>query len=393
MNLQVMHQVQPYVIEKIKQSLKQLQENNKGKLQGYKNELIKYLGELSLIQETMEQWTNKDKYYNTITGISDMTEIQQYKAQKQNGQTRLWYEKIVRNLFLLEHRIMDELSSLETQTAEYAFYYLDDAAVAEHEIIRGVIPAETLYGEKASNLKVTKRGIEVTEQTVKNIINQGKFDKVERFKLNDDKEIYSQIVKQLQQNLTERLDQLKVAEKQKQLSKAERKELNKLRWLLSSGEKHKVREGYFTKLKLGDMEGLFNVNLNKVFTNRGHIVETLERWIQSGESKDADLNKLLQQSYGNDPWWSKGDVNKTQVKGFFDNSDSDSRQIAGLGSLIQLAQDLIYLISQIENLGNDAELDSRLNDLFNKKAKQVDKDIGNSVEKSISKQIQNAFQH
>jgi len=58
---------------------------------------------------------------------------------------------------------MDELSSLETQTAEYAFYYLDDAAVAEHEIIRGVIPAKTLYGEKASNLKVTKRGIEVTE--------------------------------------------------------------------------------------------------------------------------------------------------------------------------------------------------------------------------------------
>ena len=114
--------------------------------------------------------------------------------------------------------------------------------------------------------------------------------------------------------------------------------------------------------------------------NRGHIAEAYERYIQDSDANKEPnieperLRSYLEESLGNDPWYSQGDVNSTQVKSFFDNQD---RKMASLFSIITLATSVSNIIKHglsiyLKDFAPNKQTVEQMKNLMKKKREEID---------------------
>ena len=265
------------------------------------------------------------------------------KSFQYNAKTNATAQLIIKNIFQLEHQILDEMTQGATRTTEYVIYY---TGKSQNEINRGIIKAKDLYASNA--LSVDREGNVILKQTVTQL---KKFQQINISNIANIPE-YQEIAKIITAYLTsisEQYQNILNTARETHLGFNRDRMHDALRQVNSEGEsvENYMRNVYARYINAVD-QGMVNIKISGLL-NRGHLVEAYERLLRLKTEQNADQPfqttylALLQESLGNDPWYIGGDVGSAQVKSFLDNAYS--RQVASLNSILELGRRLIQLVT------------------------------------------------
>lgn len=289
------------------------------------------------------------------TQNSYVLKIEQYSNSL--SQLKNEINKLIKETFILEHQMLDEISGGITKTATYAIYFYgkENPQTKKKEIIRGEIKAEDLYNSEqlSKYLYIDSKGsLKLSAQIIK--VEQN-FEKISKSTISEnvydpnlavDLEGLAKETYIFFQDIQEKYLTVKSESVKKHLGNARDAVFDASKAVQDSKEEvltfiREKQQAMYNYLFLD------NKLKPKGRINKGHLAEAYERILKarlSGKEVPSYYN-ALQASLGDDPWYISGDVGDTQVKSFFDNND---RRIASYSSIISLGKNLSNLIDDVE---------------------------------------------
>lgn len=253
---------------------------------------------------------------------------------------------LLKRIFILEHTILDMMTSHMSETTEYAIYY---SGKYSGTVARGTISAKDLY--KSEYVEVSKEGDIILKRAVINskyfqadMDSDGKSLK-DLTKTEEYKE-FAKIAAQFISYINQQYDDLNTKARRTHLGKLLDTRFDGLRALSQSGDLSDALVTEMEQRYLRYMNQRGEVPISPLI-NMGHLTEAFEHFLQNGRGRNmttASYISFLRASLNNDPWYITGDVNSTQVKSFLDNASS--RQIASLNSIIELGRRLLQLVTK-----------------------------------------------
>ena len=264
----------------------------------------------------------------------------QYEAIKNKISKLIW------DLYEQEQVILSLLNK-NSQTTEYSIYFFGDG---DKEVFRGTVSTEELHQHYGDMVYIADNGAVMLKKNIVEYLKSEEKSSLVNFN------IYDEIIKIAIQEITEIRTKQEIL---RQLSSMEH---------LGDQRDNQYDAGLAVEFSEQDIMALYARyagiaietirktdpnSQNRVWSqiyaaiNRGHIAEAYERYYQSDFDSETIqpevLKGFLAESLGNDPWYSRGDVNATQVKSFFDSQD---RRMASLSSIISLATSLSILLKK-----------------------------------------------
>lgn len=398
----------PTLIKKIAETLQDPQKL--AKINGYKKELMSLTAQLTKLQVSggafatkYSQYLNQmDQSLGTIRGAL----INEINAE-------IDYHTIVKKLFILEHKIMDTLTDEITATKEYAIYY-EAENTGSGQLMRGSISADKLYSADGA-LKITDNGIYLSKQSVIPLFEKENIMEMQPQQMAVYADLAKTAVKNMEimfknldkdvqnykKTLTDKTKAAKNEAAKKHLGYEKWNQYMRLRSLTSTEKRLTALYERYT------FASLYGPSLRTATYNRGHLVEALERYIQSSGPPSGDsLSVMLQESVGNLPWFAGGDVGSIQVKGLFSGRYWDDKkkafvpsrwdptvQVASMESILALATELIQILTLTSQWARKAE--SHIKQLIESDANKGDKALNDvllkealeAVKKVIPKKI------
>ena len=383
-DIDIMAVIKPELAQAIKTNLED--SSKSGIWQDYREQLIK---KVKQIRKHNRLRTQLGKRYqdalNQLFNSAGLSTLKTIDTQKKAFSLSL--QKLIQELFILEHKIMAELSGGMADTSEYIIYY-SDGSQGVSEVTRAVISAEELYNSN-NVLTMTKAGIMLQHSTINQLFNESNTSKL----TNEQQKTYSEIAEVAMKDMEEALNKLR--KELEKIDKTKRKEhlgedlwnkYQRLQHLVGTGVESPTWQGAYARFMIQQSY----TSLRGSFFNRGHLFEALERYI-AGET--SDLSTIFGESLGRDPWWTGGDIQlqrkdgtwiNRQVKALIkdDKTIGDPMvQVASLNSIFELASSLITLLDT-----HDAIIHNSLNFLENKINEQTNR-TNSTVGRRISQTI------
>lgn len=356
------------VVQLIKETM--LDPGAQATLNTFRTQLVQKANELRVLNQRTDFIQSKHgQYMSTLNDALGDTSNYSAVTIQQNAQVQ--QKKIIKELFMLIHKILDYLSQGKTETREYVFDYNTDDQKDKGEFIHRKISAQELYASEA--LTITPGGIVIPRSKLAALF--GSLSSVEHqigqydiISTNNDT-AYQEIAKAAIQAMADLFHQLDAEYKERGI-KASKKHLGEKEWERYKyyrsmanwdSEAQKVYERYMLNSQYG--------NLQQAAYNRGHIAEAYERYLQQS---GTDWAKIFEESTGNLPWYAGGDVGSTQVKSLFTSttvrrkgesdqsyarragkSGNPSVRIASMDSILGLTNELLILLHARAPSDND----------------------------------------
>lgn len=330
---------------------------NEKTIQGMVLKLSGLIQNLELVKKTLEQDENRNRRIEYLARFAG--DVNSQLSNQLNNSHRYQHtisqtataQQLIKEIFLLEHKILDKLTGDATKTAEYVIYY---NGKNKGEVRRGTISAKHLYESDA--LAVDAQGNVILKQTVTqlnkfkeySVTKNGQKNPIDLAKVPEYQEI-AKIITAYFTSISEQYQDILKQAKAAHLGFSRDRMHDALRQVNSEGESvekymRNVYARYINALTAGET----NVTISGLL-NRGHLVEAYERLLRHKKSTDGDSPSyvyFLSKSLGNDPWYIGGDIDNVQVKSFLDNASS--RQVASLNSIIELGRRLMQLVTKYE---------------------------------------------
>ena len=354
------------IIELIKQRM--LDPAAQNQIGRFRTALTQKANELRILNSQTHLIRGKQASYIDALN-SKMGDYSRYGQVTIESNAEAQQKKIIKELFLLIHKILDYLSSGATATTEYAIYYNTDDQRESGTFIRRVVSSKTLYESDA--FVVTEAGVMLPRNKLKDLF--GKLDTLEhqfgQFSVHSTSGAYSELAKQaieamadLFHEMDKEVEYLTDTMKREHLGQKKWEQYLYYRNMANWGSR---AQATYNKYMLNSQYG----ELRRAAYNRGHIGEAYERYLQTG---GTDWAALFSESTGNLPWYAGGDVGSTQVKTLFTSTatrkkgESDeeyakraartsnpSVQVASIESILGLTNELLILLNMRATGKND----------------------------------------
>lgn len=371
------------------------------KINSYKAELTSLTSQLLKLQQSGGAFANKYSQYLNQMDMS-LSAIRGALINEMNAEVD--YHSIVKKLFILEHKIMDTLTDNITATTEYAVYY--EAENAGNGILaRGTISADKLYGAEGA-LKITDNGIYLSKKSIiplfekTDMLNPQQiavYQDLAKTAIKNMESVFKHLdsdIKNYKKTLNDKTRAAKDEATKKHLGYEKWNQYMRLRALTSTEKRMTALYERYT------FASLYGPSLRSATYNRGHLVEALERYIQSDGPPSGDsLSVMLNESVGNSPWFAGGDVGTIQVKGLFSGRYWDKNkkafvpsqwdptvQVASMESILALANELIQILTLTSQWARKVE--THLEKLIEPNLKDGDKVFDKVIEKEALLSIQ-----
>lgn len=365
-HLQFLGVLQDDIIESIKQ--KMIDPKAQNQIGRFRTALTRKANELRLLNERNRLIVAKQSQYlsmmNDILGPSSdygMVTISQNAEAQQ--------KKVIKDLFLLIHKILDYLSDGQTATTEYAIYYNTDDQRETGTFIRREVSAKTLYESDA--ITVTSSGIMLPRNKLSQLFGSLKSleSQIGKFSVHTTSGAYQKLAEQAIEAMAKLFHEMDDA-LQGYTEEMKKEHLGQEKWnqylYYRNMENWGSRaQATYNRYMLTSQYG----ELRRAAYNRGHIGEAYERYLQTG---GTDWGRLFMESTDNLPWYAGGDVGTTQVKTLFTNSvtrrsnesmedfvkrqqyaTNPSVQVASMESILGLTNELLLLLNTRVTGNND----------------------------------------
>lgn len=357
-SLQFLGALQDDIIESIKQ--KMIDPKAQNQIGRFRTALTQKANELRLLNERNRFIATKQSQYlsmmNDILGPSS-----DYGAVTISQNAEAQQKKVIKDLFLLIHKILDYLSSGQTATTEYVIYYNTDDQRETGTFIRREVSAKKLY--KSDAITVTPSGIILPRNKLSQLFGSLKSLEAQtgKFSVHSTSGAYQKLADQAIEAMTKIFYEMDNA-LEGYTEKMKKEHLGRKKWEQYLYYRNIAKWGSraqatYNRYMLTSQYG----ELSRAAYNRGHIGEAYENYLQTGRT---DWGALFQESTNNTPWYAKGDVNTTQVKTLFTNSivrranesmedfvkrqqraSNPSVQIASMESILGLTNELLLLLN------------------------------------------------
>lgn len=365
-------QMQPMVLSQLKASLQTSQNQLTQQLKADYAQLTSLVAQITAIagdgSSVLATSAHKNAYSRMLNTSNSLSAS--VAAQRQATTSQAQLAKLVQQLFVLEHQIMEHLAP-KSATRQYEIFY-NDPEHGNLTVLDKVIKAEDLYGQQL--ISMTKGG-KLTDATL--TLNQVLAANGTASALSDqDKSNVEDLALEAIANMIIWLQELEEMAAQEHLGRHNWRRLMELRLLLGTTAEDNGSEFYNSFLRKaftgqiddGRLKQLIayytkNEQLNvqihsrtlgkngRVYTrkktyrvstsqNRGHIYEAL---IRMRNNPNMTAREALEASLGRDIWWSQGDVDDVQVKTLLGGNTSVG--VASLNSIFDLANYLLQLLS------------------------------------------------
>ena len=254
--------------------------------------------------------------------------------------------KLIWDLYEQEQVILSLLNK-NSQTTEYSIYFFGDG---DKEVLRGTISTEELHQHYGDMVYIADNGAVMLKKNIVEYLKEEGKSSLVNFN------IYDEIIKIAIQEITEirtKQEILRQISSMEHLGDQRDNQYDAGLAVEFSEQDIMALYSRYAGIAIGTVRKTDSNSQNRVWSqiyaaiNRGHIAEAYERYYQSDFDSETIQPEVLQgflaESLGNDPWYSRGDVNATQVKSFFDSQD---RKMASLSSIISLATSLSILLKR-----------------------------------------------